>query len=369
MKYSRILLLAMLVFSACSTDNTGDDSGDSGTDSFDRSAMLANWADNIIAPAFENFNSSTQNLEEKTNLFVAEPSEENLAALRETFESAYLDFQTVSMFEIGKAEELNYRNYLNTYPAAVTTIEEKISSGNFNLALPSTYSQQGFPALDYLINGVAGTDAEIVAVYSSENYKNYLKSTAERINALTEDVNTSWQGNYRDTFVNNTSSSSTGSVDRFTNDFVMYYEKFLRSGKIGYPAGAFTGEPSPQNAEALYSDDLSRKLYTKALESVQDFFNGKHFSSSQTGSSYKQYLDHLSFTKEGEKLSNIINTRFNTILDQAAALDPNLKSQVESNNEKMLLAFDELQKLVVLLKVDMLQALSISVDYVDSDGD
>ncbi len=360
----------MLVFSACSTDNAGgDDSGEPGTDSFDRSAMLANWADNIIAPAFENFHSSTQDLEEKTDVFVAEPSEENLVALRATFESAYLDFQSVSMFEIGKAEELNYRNFLNTYPAALTPIEEKISSGNFNLELPSTYNQQGFPALDYLINGVAGTDAEIVTVYSSENYRNYLKSVAERINALTAEVNSSWQGNYRDTFINNTSSSSTGSVDRFTNDYVMYYEKFLRSGKIGFPAGAFTGEPSPQNVEALYSDDLSRKLYIKALESVRDFFNGKHFAGSQSGPSYKQYLDHLSFTKEGEKLSDLINTRFNIILNQASELNPNLKSQVESNNEKLLLAFDELQKVVVLLKVDMLQALSISVDYVDSDGD
>ncbi len=364
---SRILILVMLVFASCSSDN--GDTDDPGTDSFDRGAMLANWADNIIAPAFENFSTSTQDLEEKTNVFVADPSEANLAALRESYENAYLDFQTVSMFEIGKAEEINFRNFLNTYPAAITAIGEKINSGSFNLALPSSYNQQGFPALDYLINGVAATDAETVALYSSENYSNYLKSVAERINALTEEVNTAWQGTYRDTFVNNTSSTSTGSVDRFTNDFVMYYEKFLRSGKIGYPAGAFTGDPSPQNVEALYSDGLSRSLYIKALESVRDFFNGKHFTGSQTGPSYRQYLDHLSFTKSGEKLSNLITAQFNTILSQASELDTNLKSQVESNNDKMLMAFDELQKAVVLLKVDMLQALSISVDYVDSDGD
>lgn len=369
-RYSRILVLAMLIFSACSTDNaSGDDSGEPETDSFDRSAMLANWADNIIAPAFENFSSSTQVLEEKTNLFVEKPSEENLAKLREAFENAYIDFQTVSMFEIGKAEEINYRNYLNTYPAAVSAIKEKINSGNINLELPSTYSQQGFPALDYMINGVAETDVEIVALYSSENYKNYLKTVSERINALTKEVNISWQGGYRETFVKNTSSSSTGSVDRFTNDFVMYFEKFLRSGKIGYPAGAFTGEPSPQNVEALYSDNLSRKLYIKALQSVRDFFNGKYFASSQTGPSYKQYLDYLSYTKEGKSLTNLINTQFASILDQAAELDPSLKSQVESNNEKMLLAFDKLQEALVLFKVDMLQALSVSVDYVDSDGD
>ena len=35
----------------------------------------------------------------------------------------------------------------------------------------------------------------------------------------------------------------------------------------------------------------------------------------------------------------------------------------------MLEVHDELQREVVLLKLDMLQALSISVDYIDSDGD
>ena len=32
-------------------------------------------------------------------------------------------------------------------------------------------------------------------------------------------------------------------------------------------------------------------------------------------------------------------------------------------------AYDELQKAVVLLKVDMLQAFNVNVDYVDADGD
>ena len=35
----------------------------------------------------------------------------------------------------------------------------------------------------------------------------------------------------------------------------------------------------------------------------------------------------------------------------------------------MLVAYDEIQKGVVLMKTDMLQSLSISEDYVDADGD
>lgn len=368
-KISRFLLLTFLVFAACTSDTEEGNENGGGENSFDRKAMLANWADNIIIPAFENFESSTQGLEDKTKIFVENPSQENLVQLRLAYEKAYLDFQTVSMFEIGKAEELSYRNFLNTYPADVTSINSKIESGEYNLLLPSAYDEQGFPALDYLINGLSDNDQETVSLYASGEYKNYLSDVSERINSLTSEVNASWQGTFRDNFVNNTSSSSTGSVDRFTNDYVMYYEKFLRSGKIGYPAGVFSGEPSPGNVEALYSEDLSKALYIRSVKSVQDFFNGKHFGSNQNGLSYKQYLDYMDSLKGDQNLSNLINDQFGIILNQASGLDQNLKSQVQTNNTEMLEAFDELQKQVVLLKVDMMQALSISVDYVDSDGD
>jgi hypothetical protein len=42
---------------------------------------------------------------------------------------------------------------------------------------------------------------------------------------------------------------------------------------------------------------------------------------------------------------------------------------MEENNLQMLAAYDELQKVVVLLKTDLLINLSIVVDYVDADGD
>lgn len=365
-RISKILLIATLIFTACSTEDDGTDTGGGNeTDSFDRGAMLANWADNIIIPAFSNFKNSTQDLEDLTVAFTTDPTEANLIALRSQFESSYLDFQTVAMFDIGKAEELNYRRFLNTYPLAASAVEEKIASGSYNLELPSSFKEQGFPALDYLLNGIGDTDAQIVAKYSSENYRNYLLDVSKRINSLTTEVNASWQGDYRDTFVNNTSSSSTGSVDKFTNKYIMYFETFLRSGKIGYPSGAFTGTPSPINVEAYYSSDLSKELYLKALQSTIDFFNGKSFNGSQTGKSYKQYLEYL----DRSDLANDILSQFSAIISQASNLNASLKSQVETNNTLMLAAHDELQKEVVLLKLDMVQALSISINYVDSDGD
>lgn len=370
MKISRILILACLFIAACSTEDSG--SGEEGgdiNDNFDRGAMLANWADNIILPSYENFNGDTQKLEELAVSFTENPGNTGLTALRGQFKVAYQNFQTVSMFDIGKAEELNYRSFLNTYPLNAADVESKITAGSYDLNLPSSYDEQGFPALDYLLFGLGSTREEVLEKYTTdenaENYKAYLLDVVKRINALTAEVTASWQGDFRDTFVENTSSSSNGSVDRMTNKYVMYFEKFLRSGKIGFPSGAITGTPSPINVEAYYTEDFSKQLYLQAVASSIDFFTGKHFGKAESGKSYQAYLEAL----DRGDLADDIFSQFNTIQNRSGELDQSLRNQVETNNTLMLEVHDELQEQVVLLKLDMLQALSISVDYVDSDGD
>lgn len=371
MKKNILVYLAFctIFFSSCS-----DDSGNSQqSDSFDRQAMLTNWADNIIIPAFQAFKSETTELKAATEIFTTNPTVENLQNLRTAHADAYLQFQTVSMFEIGRADNISYRARMNIYPTDAAAIQQKIIANNYNLELSTSFDEQGLPAMDFLLNGLAGTDAEIVSYYSSnENaatYKAYLNSLAERMDYLTGEVLNDWATSYKDAFISNTSSSSTGSVDKFTNDFVMYYEKFLRSGKVGIPSGVFTGNPVSDKVEAYYSPSLSKALYLKALNSTQDFFNGKHFNSNIEGIGYDDYLDYLNTIKNEEDLSVLINNQFDEVRAQATNLNDSFAWQVENNNSVMLAAFDELQMIVVHLKVDMMQALSISVDYVDSDGD
>lgn len=362
-------ILATLLLVSCGSD----DGKDVAPDNFDRGAMLGNWADNIIIPSFEHFAGETQALKVATETFAGDPSQANLEVLRTAYRQAYLQYQTVAMYEMGEAETMNYHTYLNIYPADAAAIQANIENDSYNLELASAIDEQGFPALDFLLNGLAGTDAEILAYYTSDanaaTYKQYLVDVSSRIDALTNMVLSDWKNSFRDTFVSNTSSSSTGSVDRFTNDFVMYFEMDLRSGKIGIPSGAFTGNPAPETAEAYYSEDFSKQLYLKALEAFQNFFNGQHFNGTQTGPSYKQYLEYLNTIRGGEDLAAMINDQIGNIEQQANELDPNLAEQVRTDNSVMLAAFNELQKAVVLLKTDMMQAMNISVDYVDADGD
>lgn len=121
--------------------------------------------------------------------------------------------------------------------------------------------------------------------------------------------------------------------------------------------------------EAYYSNGFSKALFNEALTASVNFFNGTHFEAEVDGQSLDDYLDYLNTIKDGADLTSLINDQFELARNEAEGLDNDLAAQVETDNSQMLATYDELQRNVVNLKVDMLQALNINVDYVDADGD
>lgn len=361
-------ILLLFAIAAC-----GEEGPTEPTPEFDRQAMLINWADNLILPGISTFAEQTETLKTAAADFAASPNQNQLDQVRTAWLEAYLGWQSISMFEIGKAEELRFRDQLNIYPVNVIEVEENIQTGTYDLSLPSQNDRQGFPALDFLLHGLGNTDDEILSFYTTHpdaaSYSTYLTELTARIDALTDEVLADWNGGYRDDFVNNSGNSANSSVDKLVNDYLFYYEKSLRAGKVGIPAGVFSGSPLSTHVEAPYRQDISKTLLLAALDASQDFFNGKYLSSNTTGQSLKSYLDFLNTMKESADLSAQINAQFDAARSKINLLDDNFVLQISLNNILLLEAYDQLQLNVVLMKVDMLQALNINVDFVDADGD
>lgn len=370
------ILCVLALLWACSNDSETDDSvivDPVEEVSFERSTMLVNWADNIIIPSYQAFTADMDDLLNTFNTFKADVNEGNLIALRASWLNAYKSWQHVEMFEIGPAESVGFQLNMNIYPTDNEKIDGFIVNGSYDLSLSSNRSAKGFPALDYLLNGLGDTDADILAFYNGDNKEAYLQYTEDVLmdmQSLTETVVSDWTNGYRDTFVANDGASSTASVDRMVNDYIFYYEKYLRAGKMGIPLGVFSGSTLPRNVEAYYEATISNELFLEGLSAVQDFFNGNHFNSSTQGESLASYLDALNTLKNGEDLSTLINDQFNTAKNMVLDLSA-FRAEIENSNPptSMLLAYDEVQKAVPMLKVDMVSAMSISIDFVDADGD
>jgi predicted lipoprotein len=364
-----ILALVLFVYACSSDDSSTDDQGPTPS-TFDRTALLENWADNIIVPGYVDFQSKVNALQTETTAFAANSND--LTAIRSVWLEAYSTWQRVSMFETGPAETAGLRLNVNIFPASVTTIEGNITSGSYDLGLSSNRTAKGFPTLDYLLHGIAADDTAILAIYNGaqgDAYKQYLQDIVADMQTLITTVLNEWQGGYRDTFVNNDGSSSTASVDRLVNDYIFYYERHLRAGKMGIPGGVFSGSVELNTIEALYAGNLSKQFFLIGLGAAQDFFNGRAYNGSTPGESLSSYLDELNVVKDGADLSTIIDNQFNTARQAVQGLG-NFQQELQNNPPTNFLnAYDEVQRLVPLLKVDAVSALSISIDFADADGD
>ena len=377
-------ILLLLFFNHCSNDleenittelnNNSDNSNSqnaSTNDSFDHKEMLTNWADKIIIPSIINFENSLTQLQEAANIFLNNPTTENLLSLKEIWLSSYLKWQYVEMFDIGIAEEIYFKNRMNLYPVDIYKVENNISNKNYNLNISSEFSSQGFPALDYLLFGIDEDDNKITAKFSdnSLNYGGYLSEVILQMIELTNQVKTQWEGSYRETFIESSDNTATSSINLVVNDFIFYFEKGYRTNKFAIPAGIFSANPLPDRVEAYYGKSYSKLLSLEAGIAIEQFFNGKSYDDpSEIGLSIKQYLDYLESDVDN-KLSDRINNQLKIAKDKITSLNNNFKLQIEQDNSQLLATFDAIQKTVVMLKVEVLQKLNISVDYVDADGD
>jgi hypothetical protein len=342
----------------------------------DRKEMLTFWVDEMILPSYVTFEKDLLALKISAGEFTNNPTEASLSTVRTSWVQAYISWQNVEMYEVGPAEKYTLRSFFNIYPADVSGIENNISSGNANLNLPSTYAQQGFPALDFLLNGVAEQEEKILAFYldteKGAQRLSYLTILVSRMDTLLNQVISDWNGSAKADFINRTGLDIGSSTASVVNAYVLYYERHVRSGKFGIPSGATiasAGTPNPEKVEAYYKKDISGKLAKTAQKAFSDFFNG--IANGKQGLSLKSYLNSIEAKdpSTGKLLSAYINEQLSIIDTLVASLSDDYYDQIETDNGAMVKVYQEMQKAVRILKVDMTSAMSITITYTDNDGD
>ena len=335
-----------------------------------RNELLENVTNNIIIPAHDNLQNELANLNEKTQDFTNNPTVLALSELRNTYVQTYITWQSVEMFAIGKAEEIDYGKSMNTYPCNTTQINNNLQSQSYDLNQANwlSWASQGFPTLDYMLYGIDVDSNKILNYYTGVDgikYIGYLNAVVSQMQSNTDLVIEDWQAN-KESFIASDGNTAVSSLNLLTNDFIFYYEKGLRANKIGFPCGIWNGFQTYEiGVEAYYRADISKTLALASLNACKDFFIGKGINS---GISDFSYADLLSENGDGNLSVALINA-LNQAETVISSLDDNFRTQLLEDNLSMLDAYDALQAVVPLLKVQMLSALTITVDYEDSDGD
>lgn len=365
------ILIAAVTFTACKKEDNNN--GGNTPAGLDRKPMLTNYADNYILPAYAAMVEDLTALKTSSDAFVAAPDEPKLVALKAAWQKAYITWQKVDLLEFGPAENVSLRMYINTYPVTVSKLNSNISSGSYDLEQFGNKDAQGFPAIDYLLNGLAANNAGVVNYYTADAQaaarKQYLQAVVNKMLDKVTTVRNEWNS-YRNTFVGATGTDVNSGISRMVNSYVLYYERYFRSGKIGLPVGAMTGTAKPDITEAYYTPQLANTLANTAMQSIIAFYEGRSFSGAQGSASMKSYLSNIGTKGDnGELMADLVIKELNEASTALAAINTPLKDAVQNNRTAVLDTYEQIQQVVPLLKVDMVSAFGISITYVDNDGD
>jgi predicted lipoprotein len=357
--------IALVVGFACN-DNSGGS-----TDNFDRQAMLRNYADNLVKPAYSDLQMQADVFHSVVINFNSNPPIATLHNLRVSWSNTYVLWQYANAYNFGPAGEEGLRKGLieeiGTFPASKTKIENAIAAGTWNLE-DFNRDARGLLALEYLIFGKNQSDDEIVAGFANNvNRRAYLAALAENLRDRVAEVATAWNGAYRDEFIQNDGTDVGSSTAQLYNEFVRSYES-IKNFKLGLPLGKRPGQTQvvPQLVEAYYSDQSidMLKIHFSAIEAI---WYGRA-KNGQDGIGFREYLESV---EGGNDLIADTEMQLAAVKAALAAVPgtPSLTVQIAGDNSKVEALYTELQKLTRFFKSDMSSLLGIAITFSSGDGD
>ncbi len=361
-----LVLSFILPFSSCKPkDNT--------TTSFDSKAMLTNTGNNIIIPAYRALQSAATGLDSATLAFNQNATAGTLVNLQAAFKNACRAWQACSPYEFGPAEQQIMRAHFNTFPTDTLQINANITGGSYNLDALANFDAQGFPALDYLLFGLGTDNSAILNWYTVDTKaaarKAYLTALVTDIKTRTNTVFSAWSptgSNYVGTFQNSEGvdiGSATGSLVNQLN----FDLEIIKNNELGIPLGKQTmGSPLPHKVQAYYSG-ISAELALLHIKALQAIYLGQ--SDNGNGAGLDDCLTQLNAQYTNGPLNDVIKNQFNAAIAKVQVLSDPLSTSIGTNAAAANDAYNELQKLTVLLKTDMPSAMSVLITYVDTDGD
>ena len=340
---------------------------------FDKTAMLTNYADNIIIPAYTKLQEDVDALIVGVNAYADAPSTATQDAVKAVYRQAYHSYENIEVFNFGPAGTalldyyanfsggLNYsfteNGVLAGYTVDSVSIENNITSGNYDLTVyeRNNFYSQGFPALGYLL---FGPDAIAKFNNNTANRVKYLKDVVQRMKTLVDKIVSDWS-TYRNTFISNTKSDVGSPIGNMVN-MLAFQMDMMKGPRIGWPFGKQSNGIVFASKSEAYFAGIGSELAGANIKSLKNTFVGGTGSKGISG-----YL--VSLNKE--TLNNDVLAQFDMVIGKIEAIPDPLSTSFTEDADKVEEAYKEIQKLLTLLKTDVSSALGVQISFMDNDGD
>jgi uncharacterized protein len=362
---SLISLCFLLISFSCRDKKKNEET----SDVFDKQKMLQNYSENLIIPIYDSLNKAIEDLSLNFNAFKNNKNQETLSLLKQSYLKTYLAYQSASIFELGPAETVQLRLNSNVFPTDSLQIKSNINGGGYDLQAAVNLDAKGLPALDYLL--YSKDDSLILAELKTNNILSnntikYLEALILDLKLKYNKVGSDWT-NYQINFNKSLDASIGSSLGQLVNQLSFELEN-IKNLKLGIPLGKKTlGNPQASKSEALYSRK-SVILLIKNLEQIENVYLGRS-TNNLNGQGLDDYIIALKANYNGGLLDDAIKNQFTSIKQKLNFINKPISIAVLEQNTDLNQLYLEIQKMVVLLKVDLPSALGVIITYQDGDGD
>ncbi|MEL6673069.1 MAG: imelysin family protein [Bacteroidota bacterium] len=349
------LMFLMLGLVACKPDNP---------DPFDRESMLSNIGNEVLLPVHRSFLQQSQSLDSLTEVFVGNPTQENLGLLQNQWAFTKRSWKRVEVFEIRQASDLFLHNKIDKWETKAGFLQDNLEGSE---ALTATFvensgsTSKGLPALEYFLF-VEDALTTFTTAPLADRRLDYIKALTENLFQQATALLNIWEGDVG-AFVVETENFSKGSLNQLVNAQVSLLCEILFE-KLGKPMGKDTGgTPIGTKAEA-YRSGVSLSLIMENLKGVKASFLG---DPSLPG--MDDLLDHLDARSNNQMLSELIIQQLDLSIQKVAVAPGPLVKTVETDGPILEDLYQTIRTCLGYIKVDMANHLGILITFKDTDGD
>ncbi|TAH27517.1 MAG: hypothetical protein EAZ07_01180 [Cytophagales bacterium] len=350
------------------TDCTPDDKKKTSPENqFDRTKLLSQASEQIIIPAYQDFQKEVTALDANINDFLNNPTIEFLEKSKTQWIKTALSWQSCNAFNFGPAKNFNFGSLLEnigTFPASSTKIENYCSTNDASLKNFNRDSR-GLFGIEYLLYEENALQQFDKSNTSNVGRINYLKAISNDVKSQATKMVDEWK-TYKNEFNTDNGTSSSSAITLYYNSFLICYEN-LKNFKIGIPSGKRAGQTSamPQQAEGYYSV-ISMKLIKVNFESIIRIWKGISLSNID-GIGFEEYIRSV---EGGVSLANNTSSQLQIIADKIKELEnEDLEKLINSNDNRLNELYILLTNTTRYIKADLSSLLGLTITYSSGDGD